>query len=244
MLSAQIAKVRISSEYEIEGLMGEDGEFYVGASQVATLFSLSMAHASRDIKALLGGDFQLTKMRTNLNSKAVNVLTLSQFEMTMTRLSFRQNPVAMSIREDLVGLGLRQLFCDAFGVKFEAEEREEWLKVRAMTKQLYRELADRIQIWQSGRECSAPEWTYYANAFDAINVGLFGKKAKTIREELGLSSGWILQRDYFGPRALYLIQSVQGGAARYMEFDSSVRPVDAVNHIIAANFISVVDYNL
>lgn len=247
MLSAQIAQVRISSAYEIEGLMAEDGEFYVGASQVAALFSFDANQASRTIKALLSGafpfDFQFLKARTNLNSKAVNVLTLSQFEMVVTRLGHRQNPVAMSIGEDLVGLGLRQLFCDAFGVKFEAEDRLEWLKIRAETKRLCRELSDQIKVWMDGRECSAPEAIYYANAFDAINVGLFGKKAKVIREELKLPPG-SLQRDNFGSKSLRLIETVQEGAARHMQVNPDISPVDAVKYIITANHMPVRDYNL
>lgn len=69
----------------IEGLLlpestKEKPVFGVAVPQIATLFSLTKTHATRDIKAILGEASQLTKYTSEINNNAVNVLLLSDFE--------------------------------------------------------------------------------------------------------------------------------------------------------------------
>lgn len=244
MLTAKTAKVRISSAYEIDGLMGEDGEFYVSVSQVATLFQLTEKNPSSTIKGLLGITSSFIKVQPDTSPKAVNVLTLLQFERLTLELVAGQNKTAISIMRDSVGRNLRQLSSDGFKVQLGAEERNDWDDIRAITTLFSGEFFNQIKVWMSQRECGDPKATHYADVFDAINVGLFGKTAETIREELGLSSGTGLQRDHFGPRALYLIRITQREAARYMKLKPDMSPVVAVKYTITVTRTPVVDYRL
>ena len=85
MLNGKVSRINFGS-IEFDALLSSEADskgkprFYVGVSQASTLFQLRISDATRNIKALLGKDFQLLKMRTDLNPKAVNVITLSQFE--------------------------------------------------------------------------------------------------------------------------------------------------------------------
>ena len=109
---------------EIEGLMAEDGEYGIAIPQVAKRFSFPIKHASRDLKAMLDKDSSLpTKWKTDLNSKAVNVITLKQFEKVVFELALKGNQGAVDFCRALIGDSLEQLFADAFGKKREKEER-------------------------------------------------------------------------------------------------------------------------
>jgi hypothetical protein len=241
-IKAQIAQVNLG-HIQIEGLMGSDGRFYVAVPQIADRFQFDKNQASRDLKALLGGGFQFDKAITPLNPKAVNAVTLDQFHRILIELGFKGNALVREILRDMSALGLHQLFCDAFDIKNNAEDRAAWLQQRIESKQLFWELTQQIKIWMDGRYCSAPEFTYYSNAFDCLNLQLFGKKSKVIRAELGVDSPSGLTRNHFGVTALRNIGLVQSGSARMMEREK-VSPTEAVKHIVSVNYIEPVDYRL
>lgn len=240
VIKAKIAMVNLG-HIQVEGLLGDDGKFYVAVPQVADRFQFLIKNASRDVKALLGKDVSFLKGITPLNSKAVNLLTLDQFHRVLFELSHKGNPLATEVFRDMSALGLHQLFCDAFGIQLDAEDRAKWLQLRVESKSLFWELTGQIKIWIEGRECSAPPFTYYSNAFDCINMQLFGKKSKTIREELGIASPDGLTREHFGFKALHYISLVQTGAARMMA-KTGARPIDAVKHIVEVNFLEPSSY--
>lgn len=239
-IKAQIAIVNLG-HIQIEGLLGSDGKFYVAVPQISDYFQFPNKHASRDIKALLGGGFQFPKAITPLNPKAVNIVSLDQFHRVLAEISFKGNVLAQEVLRDMSALGLHQLFCDAFGIQLDAEDRAKWLQLRVESKALFWELTGQIKVWVQGRECSAPEFTYYSNAFDCLNLQLFGKKSKAIREELSIASPDGLNRDHFGQRALRNIGIVQSGAARMMAKEN-VRPSEAIKHIASVNYLEQIDY--
>jgi hypothetical protein len=144
-IKAVVAKVQIG-HLTIDGLMMPDGSFAIAAPQVANLFQFAKDHASRDMKALLGKDFQFAKTKSELHPKAVNILTLPQFEIVTLELALRGNQSAISLQRSLVGLGLYQLFCDAFGIKFEEIDRQNWLKERQEGKFYRRSLTDAVKV--------------------------------------------------------------------------------------------------
>lgn len=241
VIKAKIALVNLG-HIQIEGLLGEDGKFYVAVPQVADRFELFKANAARDLRALLGKDFKIiTKAKTTISHNHVNVLTLDQFHRVLFELSHKGNPLATEIMRDISGLALHQLFCDAFGIQLDAEDRAKWLQLRVESKSLFWELTGQIKIWIESRECSAPQFTYYANTFDCINLQLFGKKSKVIREELGIATPDGLTREHFGFKALHYISLVQTGAARMMA-KTGARPIDAVKHIVEVNFLEPSSY--
>lgn len=125
---ARITKVQIGSEF-IDGIMLPNGDFGITVQQTASLFLTIPENATRDIKRLLGKGSELFQVQvsesgTNNNQK---YLTLRQFEIVIAKLDRAGNKQAQDFRDMLLGLSLTQLWSDAFGVKFEREERTQYL---------------------------------------------------------------------------------------------------------------------
>ena len=126
---AIVATVSIG-KLEIEGLLLPDGTYAIAAPQIARLISASPTHITKSLKRALGGDVRLTRVKTELSNNPATVLTLEQFSKALFRLALKGNKKAVEVSEVLQELSLRQLFADAFGEKFEKEERQAWLKQR------------------------------------------------------------------------------------------------------------------
>ena len=123
----------------------------------------------------------------------------------------KRNQVASEILELLVESNWYQRFCDAFDVDTDKETRElkdrQWFATRRATKELYKHLHKVVHVWADTAD--TPKKEAGAMLGDAINIGLFGKTAKQIREELGLEGYTELTRDHFGETALYHIRKVE-----------------------------------
>jgi len=103
---ATIATVSIGI-LEFEGLRFDDnGEYAVAVPQICSIFSFDTNQASRDIKAILGKGLQFDKSRTTLNSKAVNCITLLDFEKLIRALDKKGNKQA----EVIINLGKNPVF--------------------------------------------------------------------------------------------------------------------------------------
>lgn len=102
--------------------------------------------ATRTLKRLMGESFKSRHFRVKeLNTKNVNVVSLNCFQQIVTALDRQGNKKAQFFRDLLFGLSLRQLFADAFGEKFEKEERQQWLMLRQETKDTFRPLTDQLK---------------------------------------------------------------------------------------------------
>lgn len=128
-MKAYVTQVDLGA-IEIEGLMDEQGKFYVAVPQISDTFQFPNKHASRDIKALLGEGFQFPKLSTELHPKAVNAVPLDAFDKLVVKLALKGNELAIAQLDSSNSLNSKQLFSDAFGVKFEKEERQNYLKER------------------------------------------------------------------------------------------------------------------
>jgi hypothetical protein len=113
-VKAVVAKVSIGSQYTIDGLRLDDGTFAVSVSQFAALISIRQDDAQRDFKTALGEGFQFDTCTSDLNSQKVNVLSLSQFEILLTKYDREGNIYAKALRDALIGMALPELFCDSF----------------------------------------------------------------------------------------------------------------------------------
>lgn len=167
---APVTPVQIGN-LSIPGLLLEDGSFAIAVPQIAemTEFQFLKNNAQRDIKALLGKGFQFLKSATELNPKPVNVLSLRQFETLLLELALKGNQTAATLVRQLVGLSLHQLFSDAFGIKFEAEDRQEYLVIR-----------------QTCRETHHPEVTSWWKQ-DGIYTGLpYASRTQQLKRAFGL----------------------------------------------------------
>lgn len=192
ILSAIVTDVPIG-HLTVPGLMAEDNGFYVGVPQVTEQFQIATGQASRDIKALLCNGFQFDKLKTPLNPKAINAIPLDKFEVLILELALRGNPTAIDFSRMLIGLSLHQLFADAFKVKFEQEERQEFLRWRQITRtDFHPVLTDSIQ---RNINPKPHEW---------------GKYIKQFQDSQGVKSG---TRDELPPEKLARLAMAQNTAA-------------------------------
>ncbi|MBW4633911.1 MAG: hypothetical protein KME30_19010 [Iphinoe sp. HA4291-MV1] len=229
--------------FEIEGLMLETEEFGIALQQSATLFSVPQNNAQRDFKALLGEGFQFLKIsakRAERQNRPEKALTLADFEKLLFELSLKGNRRAIEMARALIGLSLTQLFADAFGQKFEKEERQAWLSDRQKSKDAFWDLEQAIDGYLLGHPDKSDNYRkwVYLNCQDTLNRHLFGKCAAKIREELQVTN---LLRDHYGRRALRHLESIQSLASRYI-LKSDVEPKEACEKAISEFAFGIISY--
>lgn len=207
-IKAEIAKVQIGM-FAIDGLMAETGEFGIAVPQIADLAQVNRNTAARDLKRLCGNNskssISFPKWKTALNRKAVNVVLLEDFHKVIRELDKRGNEAATMIVDALFGLSLQQLFCDAFGIKFEAEERQHWLLKRMATRKEFRPLTDQLK------------------SFGFTEPQQYAKFVYLFQKRLGIESG---TRDEQSLEVLVALQSAQVRLTTMMEL--GVSPWDAL----------------
>ena len=161
-IKAEITQVAIGT-LSLEGLMSENGDFGVAVPQITEKFRFDKNQASRDLNTLLGKGFQFDKWKTSLNPKAVNVIPLDKFQELIRAMDKSgKYPIASAFVDALFGLSLHQLFCDAFGLKFEAQHRQQWLTTRMATKHDFRPLTDMLQSFgfRDGKDYARFIWAF------------------------------------------------------------------------------------
>jgi hypothetical protein len=201
---ALVAKVPFGA-FEIDGLLFEDGSYGVAIPQISDLFMTNRNTASRDLKRLLGEGFKTSKTKTEFNKNTTLSISLLEFERVLAKLDRAGNVKAQAFRDGLVGLSLQQLFCDAFGVKFETEQRQEWLEERFKTKKDFRPLTAQLK----------------ANGFtENCEYGLFVHKMQQL---IGLENG---TRDLADLGKLKELDNIQTSLIAYME--CGLKPYDAL----------------
>lgn len=118
IITMTVSQVNLGT-LQFEGLMNDEGKFFVGVPQLQVLNLVPPNRSIKQLEALLGIGFSShQKAKTELNSKAVNVISLAEFEIVLAKLDRSGNKYAQSMRDDLIGLSLTQLFNDAFDIDF------------------------------------------------------------------------------------------------------------------------------
>ena len=228
---AEIETIDFGS-FKIKGLLLQDGAFAVAVSQIAELFQFLNKNLSRDLKDLLGAGFQFLKVTSKLHPKAVNCISLSQFATVVVKLSIKGNPIAQELNLLTIEFTFVQRFSDAFGIKFDKEERDAWFQARAigifernnLTDGILRYLKanpDRSEVYQK---------FVYSNCSDALNLALTGQKAKYWRESLGLGKDGL--RDVWSEKMLDRLKTLEELAGR--KIDKGLEPLEAVKAAIEA----------
>lgn len=166
---ARIAQINLFGDI-VESLMLPNGDFAFGVSQIARLFpdSVTQNNATRQVKALLCKDCSLLKVSSELSSKPVNIIILEDLEKLIVALAKMGDKKALELTFNLVGLSLVQLCSDAFGVKFEVEQRQQWVKFRAAHKKQYH---PKLTRWFQSDGCQGIE---------------YGKRMNVLKAHLGL----------------------------------------------------------
>ena len=114
-----------------EGLRFGDGTFAIAIPQLVALNLIAPDTSLKELELSLGMDFQsLPKVETVIYPEAVDCLSLSDFGLVIRALDKRGVEAAVGIVDAMFGLATVQLFSDAFGDKFDGEERQAWLDDR------------------------------------------------------------------------------------------------------------------
>jgi hypothetical protein len=224
-IKAQIAIVNLGLA-QIEGLMGEDGQYYVGVPQLCVLLSIPTKNAAKALRVVLGEGFQFLQARTSLHPKAVNALTIAQFEFVLAKLDRKGNVQAQELRDALIGLSLAQLFSDAFGVKFEKDERAQWLKDRQAGILQRKTFTNQISDFVSRGGSDEEEWIVYARATNFVYQATFGRDANQLKIDLQCGKSQAL-RDCFLDSEVRAVDSLEELAARLM-LNDKLTPDNAV----------------
>lgn len=229
---ARVAIVRIG-QFEFNGLAWVDGKgktiYGLAASQVAE--EAKLAHpqnAVRTLKRALGLDSPLFRVASELNSNKVSVVTIDQFARAIVGMAINGHEGAKELALALAGVALHQVFADAFGDRFEAEDRQEWLNERLCGKDVRRTFTDAIKsyILRHRHELSDNAIQFmYSNATDILNCLLFGLRAKKMCEVLNCDRDHL--RDHLDRKELLWLQQVEDVAVRLID-EYDVNPVDAV----------------
>lgn len=226
---APIATISLGT-VSIEGLQLQDGSYAVSVSQVAELFSVPQKHSSRTLKALLVMDCPFPKIRSGVNSKAVNILTLAQFETVLIKLDRQGNEKAQSLRDALTGTALNELFCDAFGIVSDASTRQAHMKSRMEGIQTRRSFTDEVSDRYLATHPEADKAPFYAFAApsDKLNQRLTGHPAKYWREKFNCEVDEL--RDHWGKEHLDRIDRVENLAA--IKVTGGMSPLEAIDFAI------------
>lgn len=207
ILKADVTQVNLGN-FSIDGLMDDQGNYYIAVPQISSVFSFDSNQASRSIKALLGKGFTFDKLKTPLNSKPVNAIPVQMFEKMLLEMAIKGNQKAIELSRGLIGLSLQQLFSDAFGVKFEAEDRQRWLATRFNTRHDFRPLTDQLQ----------------KHGFN--HPSEYAKFICLMQSRIGIKSG---ERDLASYEILSKLERAQTRLTAYME--CGIKPYDALNKI-------------
>jgi len=200
-LSAKVAKIDIRIAV-LDGLLGEDGEFYVAVPQLTEIDLIPPNRSAKQLESFVGKSSQshqftgFTKLKTPLHPKAVNAIPLAMFEAVLFELALKGNEKAIELSRGLIGLSLVKLFSDAFGIKFETEDIQKWLDCRFNTKHDFRPLTDQLQ--QHGFK---EPWQY-------------GKFIHAMQEAIGLTDG---TRDFAEFQVLNKLERAQTRLTTMME---------------------------
>jgi len=209
ILTASVTTVQIGP-LSLQGLMSENGDFAIAVPQIADLIQTSRNTASRDLKRLLGKDSKTSiifdKWTTPFNKRGVNVLHIQDFERVLFEYALAGHAEAIAITRALMGLSLHQLFADAFGLKFEAEDRQRYLVERDIARHDFRPLTDQLKQHGFTNEYARYVWAFQAKA--------------------GLKSG---ERDSTTATKLAMLNKIQTRLITLME--CGVQPWEALKRI-------------
>jgi hypothetical protein len=208
IVKASIADVQIGL-YVIQGLFSENGDFGVGVPQIAEDFLLSSTNtAARDLQRMMGKDFKTSKWVTELNKKAINVILFEDFPKVLLKLYKKGNTLVDEIVENTFGLSWQQLFCDAFDIKFEKEDRQKWLMCRQRTKLTFRPFTDQLKAYGFKTPCE------------------YAKFISMFQSKLGIENG---TRDRQSLEKLFILEESQVKLATYIE--CGLTPWQALNKL-------------
>ena len=223
---AVVTTVKVS-HIEFEGLMLPNGGYAIAVSQLYALGLIRQNKASKVLKALLGNSFQFKKTISELNPRAVNIISLLDFEKLLIKLDRKGHKPAQDLRDELIGLSFKQVLSEAFRQKFEKDENQQWLKERQDGKYMRRTFTDSIKDYiENNPQLSNNDKTWiYSNASDTLNKLMFGRTAKQLCKSYQCKKGQL--RDQFERKDIIGIRRLEEYAMNLVD-RQNFHPVQAV----------------
>lgn len=124
-LTAIVTDVPFGAFGTIQGLMDTEGNYYIATTQLVSAELVPPNRSQKQLEALYSLRLPShVKLKTPLNSKSVNAISIADFELLLAKLDRQGNKAAQILRDSLVGLSLHQLFSDAFGIELTTQDRQ------------------------------------------------------------------------------------------------------------------------
>lgn len=215
----------------VVAVLTDDGNLYVTVQSLATLFQLTPNHATKTVKALLGEASSLPQISLEgegPNKSKNNCIALSDFERVLFELVLRGNPQAIELSRALIGLSLTQLFSDAFGLKFDGDDRRKYLELRMKSKGTRRSFTDEAQLYYRAKHGKDPSGPYYAALTNKVYQKLFGETAEELKTKFKVPKGKLL-RDYLPEKMLHQVEASETMLCRWL--DNGLSPDEAMDRL-------------
>ena len=228
MLKAIVAPVQIGY-WEIEGLSADDGNFYVAIPQLAAMELVPHGTSVNRLKPLLGESLSssIIKLKTPLNSKEVNAISILVLEELLFNLSLKGNSKAIAISRSLLGMSLYKLFCIAFKKKCDDDYLQEYLKERQRSIQTRRSLTDAIHDWYVANKGDRPEHIIYAIVTNKIYSALWGMTAEDIESHLSCKRH--KSRCFMSAESLHVLEIAEANVRDCIDYDG-MNPISAADY--------------
>jgi hypothetical protein len=204
-----------------------NGGYAIAVSQLYALGLIRQNKASKVLKALLGNSFQFKKTISELNPRAVNIISLLDFEKLLIKLDRKGHKPAQDLRDELISSSFHQVFSEAFRQKVEKDENLQWLKERQDGKYMRRTFTDSIKDYiENNPQLSNNDKTWiYSNASDTLNKLMFGRTAKQLCQSYQCKKGQL--RDQFERKDIIGIRRLEEYAMNLVD-GQNFHPVQAV----------------
>lgn len=231
-MNGQITQVSLGN-LTIDAVIDGQCNYYVTVQSIARLFQLRQNNATRDLKAILGEQYSLLKITVKndgANRSQNNCIALRDFETVALQLAISGNPIAAQWVRALVGLSLTQLCADAFGVKFEASDRQAWLKNRLTGKVARRSFTDALRDWLAENQVPQSQHVkYYAGCTNLLYKEVLGMTAANLVIARGCAPKDL--RNNLTQQELAVVERIEDNAA--MLVDRGLDPMTAMTDSIS-----------
>ena len=223
---------------DFEGLMLPNGDYAISVSQTCRIFSFPTKHGSRSLKALLGKGFSFPKTASELNSKPVNILSLTDFSKVALLLALKgNNEKARAIVEASIELPIKMSYDKAFDQRVSSEQNLRWFNARVAGKAVRRTLTDAIDYYLENTANLSDNYRkfIYSNVSNKVNLIVFNRTSKRLKKDWGCN----MVRDNMTSRELDLVRQVEDLAMRLIDHQGyePMKAVDEAGVRLVINFV-------
>jgi hypothetical protein len=197
---------------------------------------------SEELKALLGKDFTVVqgsyKMASGGKTK-VGLWTTHAATIYFTYHARKRNEIAFDIVCALAATSLDIIIDDQFEREYKAKQAEEVTEARLKGKVVRRTWTDYVNDWLKKNEENISQ-NYkkfiWSNISDAVNLAIFNRKAKKLREDWSLKKNVPL-RDEMNKDELFYVSVLENQAMHILDNDIYMTPLKAMEKAIKIVYV-------